>query len=221
MRKLLLSVIALAALATPASATVTFETKLSGTGDNVIFNSLSGDVALGSLNGQHQGLVEFKALDVSTFNAASNGNDIKINGTNNLQIEVHDQLNSFVLGTTTQVFSVVGTGNLFAFVRAVDQFGNPEALQTFNLGDLGNGHSQNGFTFHATDGEIMTRLTLLVQDGTLTEFEHYRIDVGVVPIAQAVPEASTWAMMVLGFAGVGFMAMRKRRQDSSLSLRLA
>jgi PEP-CTERM motif len=28
----------------------------------------------------------------------------------------------------------------------------------------------------------------------------------------AVPEPSTWAMMVLGFLGVGFMAYRRRNQ---------
>ncbi|MES2195282.1 MAG: PEPxxWA-CTERM sorting domain-containing protein [Pseudomonadota bacterium] len=27
----------------------------------------------------------------------------------------------------------------------------------------------------------------------------------------AVPEPSTWAMMILGFAGVGFMAYRRRK----------
>jgi hypothetical protein len=27
----------------------------------------------------------------------------------------------------------------------------------------------------------------------------------------AVPEASTWAMMILGFASVGFMAYRRKR----------
>jgi hypothetical protein len=35
-------------------------------------------------------------------------------------------------------------------------------------------------------------------------------------IAAAVPEPSTWAMMVLGFAGVGFMAYRRRNQTSAL-----
>jgi hypothetical protein len=33
-----------------------------------------------------------------------------------------------------------------------------------------------------------------------------------------VPEPSTWAMMILGFFGVGFMAYRRRSQ---MSLRLA
>jgi hypothetical protein len=34
----------------------------------------------------------------------------------------------------------------------------------------------------------------------------------------AVPEPSTWAMMILGFAGVGFMAYRRRNKSPALSL---
>ena len=34
-----------------------------------------------------------------------------------------------------------------------------------------------------------------------------------------VPEPSTWAMMILGFFGVGFMAYRKKSQKT-LSLRI-
>lgn len=34
----------------------------------------------------------------------------------------------------------------------------------------------------------------------------------VTQVAPAVPEPSTWAMMILGFAGVGFMAYRRRKQ---------
>ena len=32
----------------------------------------------------------------------------------------------------------------------------------------------------------------------------------ISPVVAAVPEPSTWAMMLLGFAGVGFMAYRRR-----------
>ena len=35
-------------------------------------------------------------------------------------------------------------------------------------------------------------------------------------VQTAVPEPSTWAMMILGFAGVGFMAYRRRNQGASL-----
>jgi PEP-CTERM motif len=37
---------------------------------------------------------------------------------------------------------------------------------------------------------------------------------GIAP----VPEPSTWAMMLLGFAGVGFMAYRRSRKDNGLAL---
>ena len=33
-------------------------------------------------------------------------------------------------------------------------------------------------------------------------------------ISAAVPELSTWAMMILGFFGVGFMAYRRKSQGS-------
>jgi hypothetical protein len=36
-------------------------------------------------------------------------------------------------------------------------------------------------------------------------------------ISAAVPEPSTWAMMILGFAGVGFMAYRRRNQGAALN----
>jgi PEP-CTERM motif len=39
-------------------------------------------------------------------------------------------------------------------------------------------------------------------------------------LAGAVPEPSTWAMMILGFCGIGFMTYR-RRTGSALALRAA
>jgi hypothetical protein len=36
-------------------------------------------------------------------------------------------------------------------------------------------------------------------------------------LSSAVPEPSTWAMMILGFAGVGFMAYRRRNQAAALN----
>jgi hypothetical protein len=42
----------------------------------------------------------------------------------------------------------------------------------------------------------------------------------ITPTA-AVPEPSTWAMVLLGFAGVGFMAYRRSRKDNGLALAAA
>ncbi|WP_156434638.1 PEP-CTERM sorting domain-containing protein, partial [Bradyrhizobium lablabi] len=37
----------------------------------------------------------------------------------------------------------------------------------------------------------------------------------------AVPEASTWAMMIMGFVGVGFLAYRRRETSKKIGFRLA
>jgi hypothetical protein len=39
----------------------------------------------------------------------------------------------------------------------------------------------------------------------------------VTSIAEAVPEPSTWAMMLLGFAGVGFMAYRRKSKPALMA----
>jgi hypothetical protein len=39
-------------------------------------------------------------------------------------------------------------------------------------------------------------------------------DTAVRPVQTAVPEASTWALMILGFAGVGFMAYRRNSRPA-------
>jgi hypothetical protein len=41
---------------------------------------------------------------------------------------------------------------------------------------------------------------------------------GATTISAAVPEASTWAMMILGFAAVGFFAYRRKQNGPALSL---
>jgi hypothetical protein len=51
--------------------------------------------------------------------------------------------------------------------------------------------------------------TLQKVDATMT----YRI----LSPAESVPEPSTWAMMLLGFAGVGFMAYRRKAKPALMA----
>ena len=62
-----------------------------------------------------------------------------------------------------------------------------------------------------------------VQDNSLTpgspgeeQSESIRNLFGVVTIGSAVPEPSTWAMMILGFCGLGFMTYRRKQNGSAL-----
>lgn len=207
MKKLLATTaLGLAMLASPAVADVTILNQLSGTGDNVVFDSFNGsNLAVGSFNGQHQGLVDFTCLATCAgFLGAANGNDIKIVNFSDLKVQVFDTGGSNVLATATDVFSVKGTGNLTVFVTA-NESGGGQSLFTFNEGALGSG--QNGFTLTAINGETIDSFRVVDVGGTITDFEHYRIDVA----ASAVPEPATWFMMLLGFIGLAAAFKMKRR----------
>jgi hypothetical protein len=51
-----------------------------------------------------------------------------------------------------------------------------------------------------------------VPDGYSIEFSR---GIGNAPLVAAVPEPSTWAMMILGFAGLAFAANRRRSSPAA------
>ena len=201
MKKLLLAATAVAALTIPAMADVILDPHLSGTGDNVIFDSLSGSVAVGSFNGQNQGLVDFTDLSGNpAFFGAANGNDIKIANTSNLFVQVFDTTGLNILPTSTQVFSLKGTGDVTAVVSATDGF------FAFDLGVI-DPSAQSGFTLSAINGEVMTSLQLIDNTGAISDYEHYRIDV-----AAPVPGPIAGAGIPGLIAACGTMLMLGRRR---------
>jgi hypothetical protein len=234
MRKLLFATTALIALSGAAQADVFLDTQgIPGTGNNVVFSGIDPNnsrLILGHLNGQNNEVVRFYDVSNTTgFSGAANGQDIKIVNTRDLDITVWDATNTIQLGTTRDVFSLKGTGSVFFRVSAVDANGVSETFNFTNLAggiaglggggyNLGNGTQQNGFDFTVKNGEVITDIDLFLgATGVINDFEHFRIDAAPIPTA-AVPEASTWAMMILGFCGLGFMARRKMTKQQ---LRLA
>jgi len=213
MKRLFLATALLAfAAATPASAEIILDTNgLGGTGNNVIFNSVfNTNTVLGTLNGQNQEVVRF--VDRSgnggfTATAGQNGNDIKLFNSFDLDITVFDSTNTTQLGVTREVFSLVGSGTVVLTAIALEADGSFKPFVWTET--LKNG--QNGFDFTAINGEKIWDLDIFLgPNTTVSAFEHYRID--VTPNVGAVPEASTWIMLLAGFAGIGGMAMRRRRQ---------
>jgi hypothetical protein len=220
MRKLLLAATALLALSGAAKADVFLDTQgIPGTGNNVVSNGLDPNnphLLLGHLNGQNGEIVRFLDLSNTTgFGGATNGQDIKIVNTRDLDITVFDSTNTIQLGTTRDIFSLKGDGNVFFKVEAVKADGTPEVFFFLNGGDgykLKNG--QNGFDFSTKLGEVITDIDLyLGLTGKIDEFEHFRIDATPIPQIAAVPEPATWAMMIAGFFGIGGLAMRRKRQQ--------
>jgi hypothetical protein len=181
MKKLLLAAAALAASTTLASANVIIDDKLSGTGDNVIFDSKTATQVVGTFNGQHQGLVDFNCLTLCVgFTGAQNGNDMKIENFGSMNVQVFNSAGTTVLPTATDVFSITGTGDVTISVVANEPGGGTQTT-TFDLlalfGPLGPG--QNGFTLTAINGESINNFTIADSGGIITDFEHYRIDVAV------------------------------------------
>ncbi len=91
-----------------------------------------------------------------------------------------------------------------------DSGSTPSAGATTNLGgwylsnDNANWELVSGGAYYTTaTGNVSFSEPILIFEGT--------------PIA-AVPEPSTWAMMILGFAGMGFMTYRRRRSHSAPQL---
>jgi hypothetical protein len=209
MRKLLLgSALAFACVA-PASADVILDTNLSGTGDNVVFDSLNGNLAIGSFNGTHTGLVDFTDLsNTAGFLGAANGNDIKISNTSDLKVQVFSANGLTVLPTATDVFSLKGSGDVSAVVTA-NEIGGGTKLFTFDLGAL-SASAQSGFTLTAINGESINLFTLVDAGGTITDFEHYRIDVAS-PLVSATPLPAALPMFLGGLAGFYGLIRRKRK----------
>ncbi len=99
-----------------------------------------------------------------------------------------------------------GTSTLVGFDPAQDAI-------NFLIGGLPAYSATHVYSFDLNTGvSVPTQLHFGTSDGNFSDNSgSFSITVS------AVPEASTWAMMILGFAGIGFMAYRRRNQSASFS----
>jgi hypothetical protein len=89
-----------------------------------------------------------------------------------------------------------------------------------------NDSSGNAFTFHVTSngdflpigvdalatGETIASVSVSCPGCGFTQLKQEEFSLAPGVSVGPIPEASTWAMMILGFMGVGFMAYRRRSQ---------
>lgn len=211
------ALLALLTSAVPAKADIILDTTgIGGTGNNVIFDTVaSSNLILGRLNGQNDEVVRFRDLSGNgAFSGAANGNDIKIVNTSDLDITVFNSANLTQLGVTRDIFSIKGDGTMFFRVIAQESDGS---FQTFNFGGFTLGNGQNGFDFRAVNGETIWDLDLLNIGGTISDFEHFRIDVTPLP----VPGPAIGAGLPGVIAGCGLLfglnRRRKRRQQGAVA----
>jgi hypothetical protein len=119
------------------------------------------------------------------------------------------------LGTGGYFAASSETGNLFGIIGGGGQFGPLLAVP----GNYTSGSTLSGTaTFdNATFASLgLTDGTYVWTWGSGANADSLTVDIG--GISSAVPEPSTWAMMMLGFCGVGFMAYRRKQNGSALRL---
>jgi hypothetical protein len=117
------------------------------------------------------------------------------------------------------------TGSLSGTFNGVQLSGTITSINTDFLGDdelifpstssLVDGH---GIAFNLSDGQRVDIANDGVAGGFYTVESDNTIGTATLTLTAAVPEASTWAMMILGFFGVGFMAYRRKSNQPALRL---
>jgi hypothetical protein len=81
---------------------------------------------------------------------------------------------------------------------------------------------------HDTNPIAITSTSLPTSPYNLSDFDFKQItytnsstrleaSIDTLSVASAVPEPSTWAMMILGFAGIGFMAYRRKSKPALMA----
>jgi len=92
-------------------------------------------------------------------------------------------------------------------ITATDQFGTLFTCAACAI------PSSGFFNVEASAGELITSISVLA-NGELDDIRQVRLE----GVASAVPETSTWAMMILGFFGVGLAAYHRNRRGPALRL---
>ncbi|WP_199805747.1 PEPxxWA-CTERM sorting domain-containing protein [Bradyrhizobium lablabi] len=205
-----------AGLSLPAHADIVMVPASSIQGDNVLFNdgTQTGTTVLGHT--QSGTIVEFSG---TTFGGGTtitaNGGQARIEGTaearltslnwhlvgggtfNDLEFNINTVLNGRNGGGATSVNFTLYDDNLDPFA--------------FNSYSLANG--SNFFGFQGINGQSISSIYMTFIGGNgVQDVRQIRLE----EVTAAVPEPSTWAMMILGFAGVGFMVYRRRGQGQAL-----
>jgi hypothetical protein len=203
-----------AGYAVPAAATIVIVPASSIQGDNVLFNNgaQSGTTVFGHT--QSGTIVEFAG---TTFGGgttiSANGGQARLEGTAterltslNWHLVGGNNFNDLEFNINTVLNGPNGGGATSVSFTLFDNDGDPFS---FNNQSLGNG--ANFFGFQGQGGETIASIFMTFNGGNgVQDVRQVRLD----EVAAAVPEPATWAMMLLGFAGVGFMAYRRRANGS-------
>jgi len=126
-------------------------------------------------------------------------------GDNSLKFGVAIDINTAQNQETLQTFQLIDL-SLPAGQRVIFDINGPIALP-----DTANGNGKGDYLISGFDLSNVNPGDNLIFRASWSGASDGAESFYIVPILTAVPEVSTWAMMILGFLGVGTLAMRKNR----------
>jgi hypothetical protein len=204
----------IAASAIPAKASIVLTEQATGGGDNVTFKTVTGDgtttLTSNTNKGENVTFTSTVALTVPSSGQA------RIEATDPANHPLQDLtwfLTSSLQGTTKDVFDINIDKKDSKRATDVSVYVNGNLVNTEALGN-----GSNFFTVTASGSDIIKTIGIFM-NGDVQDVQQFRIDpvalgggVGGLPppVGGAVPEPSTWAMMILGFLGLGLMAYRRK-----------
>lgn len=193
----------------PAHAAIIFSASGGGTGDNVTFQNVTGagTSTLTTFTNKGDGVTFTSSTD--TLLVPSNGQSRIVAGDGSLN-ELKWFLTDLTKGTKLDIFNIStpdqrnGTPATSVTIYADGQ------SQTFSLG-----RGSNFFSVSATGADVIDSVRIVMTGGIVDDVEQVRL--GTIASISAVPEPTTWAMMLIGFCGLGFMVYRKKKQTLTLA----
>ena len=199
---------------TAAQADIVVVTGVNNQGtDNVLLNPATNVTTVTGTVGQSDLLVNFTSTSGSgLLNANPSGQATVSGGTGNTSLT---EL-TFGLANnetfTRSVFNINAAtdGSVLIHVEGLNITGG-----FFEDDFTVDANGQNFFTVTSINGQLMRDISLTAINGaTFEDLRQVRLGGGAV--VSTVPEPSTWAMMIFGFAGLGFMAYRRRQNGQAL-----
>jgi hypothetical protein len=179
------------------------------TDQNVLFQNVTGDNTTSlttDTNSSPANRVTFSSNEALTGTSSSGQARIFDTAGNGFNLLTWSMANSS-LGFSANVFNINDLTATLANITVVTN----QQTETFSnqvISTSGN----NFFTLQSGSGEIIESVSIAAANGLFSDVRQERLG-GITTITAAVPEPTTWAMMILGFAGVGFMAYRRRSND--------
>jgi hypothetical protein len=185
-----------------ALALVSFAAVSKDASANIVYDLSLGPTAVGTITTDGQ-IGVLQTSNIIDFNITLTGPTSitdtllgPLSGSNYLQFGTDGQLNS-------SAFTATPTNLFFDFSATV---GTPYLLFQGTNGTLLCLAGAPG-----NCGEGPSAITVFVLGGSNLPISHSGIvEIATVTQTPAVPEPSTWAMMLLGFAGIGFMTYRRK-----------